>query len=144
MGWQEVASGSALDLFAIGQYEDQLLEGSHNLLELYLRLPVSEGVAQTLEDTLRAAGVENVRVTTASPILKIYFTKGFPWLVVIAGAIIASIIVLGLVLSWKLSTEVPAAIPLIALAAIAIATVVGIFLVKGKSKREVDYGKKGR
>lgn len=130
MAWQEVASGSAIDLINLGQYEEELPEGSRNLLELYLRLPVTEGVAQTLEDALGAAGVPDVRVTTASPMLKIYFTKGFPWLAVIVGVIIASIVVFALVVMWKLSTAAPAAIPLMAIAAIAVAAVVGIYLVK--------------
>lgn len=130
MAWEEVASGTAFDLINLSQYEEQLPEGSRNLLELYLRLPVTEGVAQALEDALRAAGVPDVKVTTASPMLKIYFTKGFPWLAVIAGVIIAAIVVFGLIVMWKLATEVPVAIPLLALAAIATATVVGIYLVR--------------
>ena len=133
-GWELVAEGPAASLVYLGNYEDRLQEGSYNLLQLALRLPVSEGVAQSLEDALRNVGVEDVRVETASPVLKIYFRKGFPWLAVIAGIILASLIVAALVISWKLLTYIgevaPGAIPILALAAVAAITVTGIYLIK--------------
>ena len=126
--WQEVAEGDALDLINIGQYEDLLDEGSSNWLQLALRLPVSQGVADDLENLLREAGVEDVRVTIGSPILNIYFKKGFPWLAVIATLVLASVV---LVLTWKLFTMVPtAAIPFLALAGIAAVTIIGVYLIR--------------
>ena len=137
MGWELVTQGDAIALANLGQYENYLQEGSRNLLELDLRLPVTEGVAQTLEDALRDAGVMDVRVTTASPKLKIYFTKGFPWLAVIAAIILGLIVVAALVIAWRLFTYVgavaPEAIPFLILAGIAVVAVVGIYLVRRKT-----------
>ena len=134
MAWQEVAEGGVLDLTNLGQYESQLDEGSSNLLQLFLRMPVTPGVAADLENLLREAGVEGVRVTTSSPILNIYFKKGFPWLAVIAAIILASLVVVALVVSWRLFTMVPkAAIPFLILAGIAAVTVVGVYLIRRKA-----------
>lgn len=138
MGWELVTQGDVIALANLGQYENYLPEGSHNLLELDLRLPVTEGVAQTLEDALRDAGVEDARVVPiGSPKLRIYFTKGFPWLAVIAAAILGLIVVAALVIAWRLFTYVgavaPEAIPLLILAGIAVITVVGIYLVRRKT-----------
>ncbi len=137
MAWEMVAEGSIFNLNDLPQYENQLEEGSRNMLELKLRLPVTDGVAQALEDVLRDAGVEGVRVVNfQNPHIKIYFTKGFPWLAVIVGIILASLIVIALVIAWKLITYIggvaPGAIPLLALAAVAAITVVGIYLVRRK------------
>lgn len=133
-----VGQGSSLELVNLAAYEDELEEGSRNMLELNLRLPVTEGVAQTLEDALRNAGVMDVKVVTLSnPHLRIYFTKGFPWLAVIAAIVIASLVIAALVISWKLFTYIggvsPEAIPLLILAGLAALTVAGIYLVRRKT-----------
>ncbi len=132
MAWQEVAEGGVFDLINLGQHESQLEEGSRNWLQLSLRMPVSAGVAADIENILREAGVEGVRVTTSSPVLNIYFNKGFPWLAVIAAIILASLVVAALVISWKLFTEVPGAIPYLAIGGIVLATLLGIYLVRRK------------
>ena len=138
MAWELVAQGDVIALANMGEYENYLPEGSHNLLELDLRLPVTEGVAQTLEDALRDAGVEDVSVVPiGSPKLRIYFTKGFPWLAVIAATILGLIAIAVLVIAWRLFTYVgvvaPEAIPLLILAGIAAVTVIGIYLVRRKT-----------
>lgn len=134
MPWQEVISGNPFDVVKLYEAEENLPEGSHNLLNLALRLPVTEGVAQTLEDMLKTAGVQDVRVTTASPVLKIYWTKGIAWTPIIIAALITLGIFFILVITWVLSTKVPEALPWLALAGIAAATVFGIYLVKRKGK----------
>ena len=134
MAWEEVAEGGVIDLPNIVGYEGQLEEGSSNLLQLFLRLPVTQGVATDLENALLEAGVEGVKVTIGSPILNIYFKKGFPWLAVIAGIILASLVVVALVITWKLFTMVPeAALPFLALAGIAAVTIIGVYLVRRKT-----------
>ena len=119
MAWEFVATGNVIELANLGQYEGLLPEDSFNRLELDLRLPVSEWIAQTLEDQLRSAGIPDVTVTTASPMLRIYFTKGFPWLAVIAAAVLGLIALSILIIGWRLykdvSGNVPAPIPQIAL-----------------------------
>lgn len=106
--WQEVASGDPIEFVSgLEAYEHLIPEGSWGLLQLNLTLPVTEGVAQTIEDALVAAGVQDVSVKTASPVLKIYFKKGFPWLPVIVGVIVPLLIVLAItVVSWQLFKEV--------------------------------------
>ena len=134
MGWELISQGSFISLVNLSQNEAQLVEGSRNLLELDLSLPVSPGVAQTLEDELKSAGVEGVRVTTASPLLRIYFTKGFPWLAVIAAIVLASVILAILIVGWRLFTYVggisPESIPILIIGIIALATVVGVYMVR--------------
>jgi hypothetical protein len=106
VGYELCASGGILDAAGIGNYENYLDEGQRGLLELDLRLPVSQGVAQELESKLRQAGVEDVRVTTASPLMRVYFRKGFPWLAVIVAAIAAIAILAVMIVGWRLFREV--------------------------------------
>ena len=118
--WEEVADGSFWELADLRQYEPYFKEGSRGLLELDLRLPVSQNVAQDLEDKLREAGVEDVKVRTASPMLQIFFKKGFPWLAVIAAIIIGLIVLAILIVGFRLFREVPGAVPLFAIAGLGI------------------------
>jgi len=111
MAWEFVAQGNVIELANLGQYEGQLPEGCFNRLELDLRLPVSDWVAQNLEEQLRAAGIPDVTVTTASPLLRIYFTKGFPWLAVIAAAVLGLIALSILIVAWRLYTDVSGDVP---------------------------------
>jgi hypothetical protein len=106
MSFQLIASGGILDVDELSQYESYLDEGQRGLIELDLRLPVSQSIASELEDKLRQAGVEEVRVTTASPMLRIYFRKGFPWLAVIAAVILGIIVLAVLITGWRLFKEV--------------------------------------
>lgn len=118
--WEKVAEGGFLQLANLSQYEPYFEEGDRGLLELDLRLPVSEGVAQELEDMLTEAGVPDVKVRTASPMLRIFFRKGFPWLAVIAAIIIGLIVLAILIVSWRLFREVPGAVPLFAIAGLGV------------------------
>jgi len=118
--WEEVADGSFWQLSNLSQYEPYFKEGSRGLLELDLRLPVSQNVAQDLEDKLREAGVEDVKVRTASPMLQIFFKKGFAWLAVIAAIIIGLIVLAILIVGFRLFREVPGAVPLFAIAGLGI------------------------
>jgi len=130
-----VASGGFWDLSNLGGYESQLAEGDKGLLELDLTVPVSAGVAQTLEDQLKAAGVTGVSVTTASPKLRIYFTKGFPWLAMIAAIILGLVVLAVLIVGWRLYKDVfPTPPPWPVSAAIIIAVVIGAVLVARRVK----------
>ena len=136
MGWELVAEGSVWELGDVAFYEDQLEERSYNLLELALSMPVGQDVADAIEQQLRGAGVEGVKVTTSSPQLNIYFRKGFPWLAVIAAVIAVSAVIIW-VISWRLLTYVgamaPWAVPWLALAGIAGATLITVALVRRKT-----------
>ena len=106
MGYEFIASGGILEAVHLSQYEAYLAEGQRGLLELDLRLPVPQSVASELEAKLRQAGVPDVSVTTASPLMRVYFRKGFPWLAVIAAAILGLIILAVMIVGWRLFKEV--------------------------------------
>jgi len=138
MAWEFVAQGNVIDLANLGQYEGELPEGCFNRLELDLRLPVSDWIAQTLEDQLRSAGVPDVTVTTASPILRVYFRKGFPWLAVIAAAVLGLIALAILIVGWRLykdvSGDLPPPIPQMALIALLVlGAILAISVVRRKT-----------
>lgn len=106
MAYELIASGGLTELSGLTQYEGYLAEGDKGLFELDLRMPVSPSVASELETKLRQAGMPDVRVATASPRLWIYFRKGFPWLAVIAAAVLGLIILAVLIIGWRLFKEV--------------------------------------
>jgi len=106
MTWKLIGEGGIIDFSEAYQLEGEIAEGQKALMELDLRLPVSQGVAQELEDRLKEAGVEGCRVTTASPLIKIYFTKGFPWLPVIVGVILAMATLVILIIGWRIFKQV--------------------------------------
>ena len=106
MAYEFVASGGILDVTQISQYESCLGEGQRGLVELDLRLPVSQSVAAELENKLKQAGVEEVRVTTASPLLRVYFRKGFPWLAIIAATILGIVALAVMIAGWRLFKDV--------------------------------------
>lgn len=130
MGYELLGSGGLLDAGQIVQYDNYIGEGQRALVELDLRLPVSAGVAQELENKLKQAGVEDVRVTTASPLVRIYFRKGFPWLAVIVAAVAAMAILAVLVVGWRIFREiVPESLqPIVGSAALLLLMGLGIML----------------
>lgn len=106
MSYELLGSGGILDAAQLSRYENSLEEGDRGLVELDLRLPVSQSLAGELENKLKQAGVEGVRVTTASPMLRIYFQKGFPWLAVIAATVLAMMILAVMIVGWRLFKEI--------------------------------------
>ena len=111
MSYELIASGGVLDAGQLSQWDSNFAEGQRGMLELDLRLPVSESVAKELENKLSAAGVQDVSVTTASPMLRIKFRKSFPWLAVIAATVLGMIALAILVVGWRLFREVIAVTP---------------------------------
>lgn len=134
--WEEVAQGGVIDLYSgLREYDSLIPEGGRGMLRLNLRLPVSQSVADKVESALKAAGIPDVKVTTASPVLKIYFRKGFAWLPVIVGVIIPLLIVLAIaVISWLLYKQVgPAAASLTLIVAGVIAVSIATTLLLRKA-----------
>lgn len=111
MAYRLLGQGGLLDADDLARYEGSLDEGDKALLEVDLRLPVSAGIASELQTRLRQAGVEDARVTTASPLVRVYFKKGFPWLAVIAAVILGLIILAVLIVGWRLYKDVTPDIP---------------------------------
>lgn len=129
MAYDLVASGGVVDLPFIGQYEEAFPEGSKGLLRLYLRSPVPQDVLDALNNEFSEQGV-NAYAEAGSPIVNIYFQKGFPWLGVIAAIVVGLIALAILIVIWQLFKESPVAASLLALASIAAATVLTIALVR--------------
>jgi len=133
--WKQVATGDSWDLLEMPNlYEDDLAEGSRNKLEFILTAPCTPGVAQTIENELVNRGVEGVKVEpfTGSFGLRIYFTKGMPWLAIIVAVVLLLLIGAILIIAWKLFTEYPTAVPILAIGLIVVAALAGIYLVRNK------------
>lgn len=144
MSWEQVASGSSLDLANIDQFESEFPEGSKGLLTLYCRADISQTLIDELNGLFQEQGV-TAYAEAGSPVVNIFFQKGFPWLAVIAAAVLGLIALAILIVSWRLFKEVPAAIipvSLWAVAAISAAVVLGIALVKGASIKEAVVGRR--
>jgi hypothetical protein len=106
MSYNLIASGGILDVGQFGQLESYIGEGKRGLVEIDLRWSVPQSVVKELENKLRQEGVEEARVTAASPMLRISFRQGFPWLAVIAGVILAMITLAILIVGWRIFREV--------------------------------------
>ncbi len=98
--WKEVADGGLIDLYSgMNYYEQFIPEGSKVQFSFNLRQSLSPEMVNTLEQNMKNAGVKDVRVTTGSPVLNVFFTKGFPWLTIIVAIIL---IIAVLIISWKI------------------------------------------
>jgi hypothetical protein len=111
MAWELLAGGSLLDARHIAQYESKIKEGQRALLELDLRAPLPPGIVTELETKLRERGVREVQVNTASPLLRISWRKGFPFLSVILAIILGIVILAILIVGWRLFREVAEVVP---------------------------------
>jgi len=107
--WELVTQGTPGDLAQLGSYESKIEEGQRGKLLLYLSNPVSAGAVQALDTALKSQGVADMSITTSGSILTVLFRKAFPWLAVIAAAILGIIILSILIVSWQLYKESPAA-----------------------------------
>ena len=135
-----VASGSVLDVGDFTRWENTLEEGGRGLVELDLRLPVSPAIAAELEYRLKQSGteyIEDIHVSTHSPLMRIYFRKGFPLLAVIAAAILAMLVLAVMIVGWRIFKEViPEALqPLVGGLGIAVVLGLGVILVAWRLKK---------
>lgn len=106
--YQLVARGDANDLQQLGKYQSQYPEGSEGLLELELRSPIAADVIGWMTEKLKAVGVPASSVKVEGRFVRIGFKTEIAPLVLIAGAIAATIIIMGLILAWKLYKASPA------------------------------------
>jgi len=98
--WKEVAEGGLVDLYSgMSIYEQSIPEGSKVQCSFNLRQSLSPSAVNELEERMQDAGVKDVRVTTGSPVLNVFYTKGFPWLVIVIGIILA---IAFLIIAWKI------------------------------------------
>ena len=111
MAWEQIASGGLLAATDIERYEASIGEGQRALLELDLRAPTPDYIVSELQSQLRKAGVREAQVTTGSPLLRVSWRKGFPFLPVVVGIILGLIVLAILIVGWRLFKEIIAAIP---------------------------------
>lgn len=124
--WKQVTSGQGGgSLVNLKDYEDELAEGQRGKLSLTLLTSIPSDVVETLEIRLRDAGVAELDLSTSGNTLTIQFRKGFPWLAVIVGVVLGSIVLAALIVSWQFYKEVEKTVPELL---IIVAVVVGVIL----------------
>jgi MFS superfamily sulfate permease-like transporter len=64
-----------------------------------------------LETKLQQRGVKEVQVSTASPLLRIWWRKGFPFLSVVLAIILGIVILAILIVGWRLFREIAEVVP---------------------------------
>lgn len=127
MGWELVGQGT--DIGELPGLEDQLEEQDRCELSLNLSVRPPDFVVDALQEGLEIAGVplwDRVRAEGNS--LKIRFTKGFPWLAIIAAVILGLIALAILLVSWGLWRDVAGVVPEPILGALVLAVLVLIAL----------------
>ena len=98
-----VAEGSPVELANLGQYESKFSEGDKGELRLFTSGFAPDWALSTLQSSLGVAGVELTdNITQDADIVYIRFKKAIAPLVIIAIAIAAVIVLIGLVIAWQL------------------------------------------
>lgn len=135
--YQLVAQGDAQDILQLDSYETRYREGDNGCLDLEMVYTPPEDVIRKVDDIFRISQITGYRLEPYSGGLRIYFQKGIAPLVIIAGAIAAVVVILGLLIAWKLYKLSPAAVigwtvgAIVAVAAVAIALFAVIRAAKG-------------
>jgi len=136
MSWELLGSGDFWDALGIISLEDEIAEGQRGKLSLELTNPLAPQHAAELQSQLDNAGVAEAQVNAYGNYVDVTYRKGVSWLAVIIPIIVVLLIVLAIVIIfWRFFKETPGLLPvsLWALAAIAGATVLGIYLVRRRT-----------
>ncbi len=104
--YELVASGGIVDAWELENADNLIAERQRGLLRLNLRSPLSSDILTTLNQELKARGVEEGKAEQNGQTVNIYFRKGFPWLAVIAAILLGIIILTILIVGWNLFKEV--------------------------------------
>ncbi len=105
-----VATGTRSNIGRLEDYQGSFPEGSRGYLELELRWELAADIFKWLDERLETLGVPEKRVVVEGRFLRIYFKTAIAPLVLIAGAIAGSILLVALVISWKLFKLDPASV----------------------------------
>ena len=131
--WQELASGTGVDIISAAVHEHKVEEGERARLVVGLKNPIDSQTAEGIVRHLSAKGVEELSVKTSGKTVDISYRKGAAWLAVtIAGIVLLAIVVV----SWRFYREMSTSpIGWVAIASISIvAVLVMLFLLKGVKK----------
>lgn len=122
-----VAQGDASSLSSIGNYESSFREGDYGCLDLHLAV-APPSLIKSAADGLNAFLLnkfEGYRLDVYPSLLRVHFKRGIAPLLIIALAVAAVILLVGIVLAWKLYKMSPAA------AVVSIASLVFAFALAG-------------
>jgi hypothetical protein len=125
MSWEQIGSGSILDTGDLKNLERSISEGQKGMLELDLRVSPGQSIIDELQSQLQAHGVTEAKVTSGSPILRIEYRKGFPWVAVIVAIILVLAI---LIIGWRFFREIVQSVGPAIAGGILIAGVIGLVL----------------
>lgn len=133
MAYQLVAQGTSGNIGELGNYQNRFPEGSRGYAELELRSELIAGYVNWLDERLEVLGVPEEQVVVEDKFLRIYFKTEIAPLVLIAGAIGASILLVALVVAWKLfKLEPVAVVGTTVFVIIAVLAVVVIIAIRGR------------
>jgi len=130
MAWEEIASGSGIEISDVISYEESHIEeGQRARLYCESLLPIPSGTIDGLRNSLTWAGVEDLKIVSSGNKINIYWRKGFPW----AAVILAALVLIIIVIIWIFYREAPFTVNAMLVAGIAIASVAGIALLRRTS-----------
>lgn len=92
MAYRLIASGTSTDVEQLGNYQGKFPEGSKGYVELELKSELAASIVAWLDDKLEALGVPEKKLVVEGRFVRIYFKTTIAPLVLIAGAIAASIL----------------------------------------------------
>lgn len=100
--WEEIASGSGLNIATLATHENKVNEGERAKLALTLSNPVSPTTVSSVLRYLQAKEVTDAQVSGSGKEMNITYRKGFAWVaVIIAGLVLLAIMVVG----WRFYHE---------------------------------------
>lgn len=136
MSYQLVAEGDAQDITQLDSYESQYQEGERGYLDLQMVYAPPPDIVYKLDDILHVSEITGYRLEPYSNGLRVHFQKGIAPLAIIAAAIAAVVLLIGILVAWKLYRLKPEAVigwtigAIIAVVAIAVAVTAVIGAVK--------------
>jgi len=138
MLYQLVAQGDAQDISQLDSYENQYQEGERGYLDLQMVYAPPSDVIYKLDDIFRVSEITGYRLEPYSNGLRVHFRKGIAPLAIIAAAIAAVVLLIGILVAWKLYKLKPEVVigwtigAIIAVVAVAAAVAAIIGAVKGE------------
>lgn len=104
MPYELIAYGSTSDIPSIGNYESSFQEGDRGYLDLCLVNATPDIIAQAINDLNHCllGNIEGYSVEAHTSLIRIRFKVAIPPLVIIAVAVAAVIILIGVIVAWKL------------------------------------------
>jgi uncharacterized protein YaaW (UPF0174 family) len=106
MSYVFVGQGGVTQIANLQQYENSIPEGSAFQVRLSLRTAVTQAVVTEIKSQMISHGVTEGNAAASGNTLTLSARKGFPWLAVIAGIILAIAVLLIIIISWSIFRQV--------------------------------------